>query len=124
LGSLRTGIGRTTGSGIGGPASARLCGFSEKKFHHSEARSTVYVVSVASEELHHGSRQLFELRPADNIPDQIEIDGEVVMNETVAHSTDLPPGHFGAKTLDLIAQRLDSLADDLEIADHGILDDR
>jgi hypothetical protein len=71
--------------------------------------------------------QLLQLRAQDrqfalnHIPDESEIYAEVFVDELVAHAGDLPPGHRRLQSACAVRDALDCLADDLDVADDGIL---
>lgn len=56
----------------------------------------------------------------DGVPDDIEIDAEVLVNEDVAHARDVRPRNAGRKRFLIGNQVPNSFPDDFEIADYGI----
>jgi hypothetical protein len=56
------------------------------------------------------------------VPHQLQINTKVVVNELVAHLRDLRPGNARLRLKKGRRHTLDGRADDLELANHGVLD--
>ena len=59
-----------------------------------------------------------------HLPNRLHLHPEVVMDQHVAHAGDLRPRHVGIDRTNLVGQAFDRLADDFEMAEDGILNDR
>lgn len=59
-----------------------------------------------------------------DIPDQLKVNAEVVMNELVPHPGHLPPWHTRRTLAQWLRDALGGLANNLQVADDGILDHR
>lgn len=57
----------------------------------------------------------------DNVPDQLKIDAEIAMNQTVARSGHPAPVRVGVAAFEVIGEVLDRFADDFQTADKGPL---
>lgn len=57
----------------------------------------------------------------DDLPDEIKINAEVVMDELVAHAGDLPPRQVRVRPREASREPLYRLPDDLEVAEHRVL---
>ena len=56
----------------------------------------------------------------DNVPEDLYVDPEVLVNQDVAQSADLLPLDVGATRAELLRQALDCLTDHFEIAHDGV----
>jgi hypothetical protein len=56
----------------------------------------------------------------DNIPNNVEIDLEIVMDKDVAQTSYSLPGHLRMDVTHIAGNSLDGLADYFKIADHGV----
>ena len=56
----------------------------------------------------------------DDIPNDLDVDSEVCVDQDVAQAGDPPPIDLGVSRTDLVGQVLDRFADDFQVADHGI----
>ena len=58
---------------------------------------------------------------AQRAPQDIPVHAEVVVNEPIAHASDLGPLHIAVRLSERLGQVLDCLADDFEISDDRVL---
>jgi hypothetical protein len=61
---------------------------------------------------------------SDDIPHEIEIYTEVIVDELVSHARHLTPGHTWNSLSQIRRHALGGLADDLQISDDGVLNHR
>ena len=55
-------------------------------------------------------------------PYQIQVNSKILMNEFVAHTGNLAPGHDGLLISDVVRQLLSGLTDNFESPQDGVLD--
>jgi hypothetical protein len=105
----------------------RINGFPKQTFgsiaHSSNASLLVNSLSVPAKKVFDRGREVFQRRAREDVSHEVEIDIEIVMDETIAHAADLAPLDFATAALQVVTQSLDRLADYLEVADHSILND-